>query len=240
LSETTEDLEIVNPVFEEEPEPQIELPPQSSAAGEPISPTNFEYNRLNQIAYTKYKFPLPDTVDADERRFLDQVDLSKGQIKRIITKFIRLKATDPVDNKRKEYMYYFETWQAMDMFGNEVDPVTSHIEGMYHEIKVRYPIKNNMRQKEPVPNGGGTVYYIPWNRKTLDRIIKRSFGGDRETMKFVVKVSETQRAEYSYEQFANLPFIELQRIHTLPGGPDAHPYRKEDYDENGNPINSTS
>jgi hypothetical protein len=80
------------------------------------APENFEYNNLDVKAYKDIDIEVPEHVGRWERRFLLQVDISKGEIQRSVTHIVRLKAPDWLgyENQkdksklpeRKEFIYY--------------------------------------------------------------------------------------------------------------------------------------
>ena len=188
---------------------------------------DIQYNDKAQKSYLKYKFPIPDDVDRYERRFLEDVDTRNGPITRKVYKVIRVRGKDN-EGKSQDYLYYFERWDGFDYLGNELDPVPEHIEGKYDEVQIKYNVDKKGRpiKSEPRKRGTKTKFYIPFSKKTLDKILKDV---EKDSIEYVVKIGDekgnTRRDNtFSYEQFANLPYADLIKLSFQPGGPRATPY----------------
>jgi len=192
-----------------------------------------EYNDFAERAYKKYwkvtdkginkgLFEIPDNVNWQERRFLEEVDTDKGPIVRTVTKVVRLR-----DKMGNEWFYWHEDWTGVNSIGNPIGIVPSHVEGFYMEV-----------QSEKILNEKGTKvigrkpkapilkYYIPWDKdhKTLDEVVAKA-NRHRDAIIYLVKVNDTLRCgSYSYEQFANLSFLELVSLARQKGGPQMTPY----------------
>ena len=55
---------------------------------------DIEWNNKNITAYTDLGLEIPENVNMFERRFLAQVDITKGDIERTVTAMYRLRAPD--------------------------------------------------------------------------------------------------------------------------------------------------
>jgi hypothetical protein len=179
-----------------------------------------EYNNRSYESFVKNGFAdnIPRSVNAPHDRiqkFLHQVDLRKGPIERTVTTIVRLRAIDYTIQKRerKEYVYYYEDWNAKNWAGVSIErgAITEHIEGKYTEVVVKP--KFDERTGEHIDNAfGGTreVYYIPFTKKNVDEIIANSAHSDKSGIKFVVKFSAedstdgagfSARNQFSYDMF---------------------------------------
>lgn len=188
-----------------------------------------EYNNGAELAYLRYHkkdgdaWELPDDVNKWERRFLEEVDTSKP-ILRTITKIVRTREPDMHDNRKmKEFLYYYENWEGTNNIGNPMNLVPDHIEGFYQEVLPINVVNAKGKITGSKPGRKQLVYYIEWQGKEqLDKIIGDQ---DKDTIKYVVKSSPTLRtASFSYEQFANLSFLECARLARQTGGPQMTPY----------------
>ena len=217
------DLEVETPYPEEEADQEIEKEEIPQEA--PL--VDFNYNDKAQKSYRKYKFKIPDKVDRYERRFLEDVDLRNGPIIRKPYKVIRCRAYDE-NGKVQDYLYYMERWDGKDYLGNDLDPVSEHVEGKYDEVQVKYAVDNKGRPKksEPMARGTKTRYYMPFRKSTLDKILQ---GIEKESVEYVVKIGNEKGDNkrdntFNYQQFANLPYAKLIELSFQPGGPRATPY----------------
>lgn len=148
--------------------------------------------------------------------YLNRVDLSKGPIRYKVNSFMRLKAIDYSSKNlaRKEFMTYSVDWLAKDWKGDDIrtKQVLEHIEGVYQEqLKEKVTDKGQVIAYERV--GERPIYYIPWDRKLMDKLIEESVGTDRETITYTVKFL-SNRTQYTYEQFATMSYQELSDMQT--------------------------
>lgn len=73
--------------------------------------------------------------------------------------------------------------------------------------------------------GQHEAFYIPFNKKEVDRIIEEN-NGNRQLITFVVKFAAEDspdgqrryatRGQFSYDQFVNWTFDDLYKLHTKP------------------------
>jgi len=131
-----------------------------------------------------------------------------------VNSFMRLMAIDYDSPKqsRKEFMTYSVDWLAKDYLGDDITQrqVLEHIEGVYQE-QLKKKITKEGRITGYERTGERTRYYIPWNRKTMDKLIEESIGTDQETIHYTVKFM-SNRCEFRYDQFATLSFQELDQL----------------------------
>ena len=153
-----------------------------------------EWNDKNITAYTDLDLEVPDTVGRFEKRFLSQVDVTKGPIERTVTHMVRLRAPDYLANdkvpQRKEWIYYQERWEAKSWKGIPIMPVDGHIEGYYDKqfTKPHFNQENGDIDYYELDVGKvQTIYYIPFSKKTVDDIIAKSAHSDKHTIKFTIK-----------------------------------------------------
>jgi hypothetical protein len=126
------------------------------------------------------------------QRFLNEVDLRRGQIERSVNMLVRLKSPDFTSkkNEMKEWVYYQETWTGPNHLGIPLSPVSDHIEGKYMEVLTKP--KLDEQTGEHIDNifaGTRERFYIPFNKKNVDDIIKNSVTTDKTNIKFIVKFS---------------------------------------------------
>jgi hypothetical protein len=111
-----------------------------------------------------------------EKKFLSQVDLSKGPILVKVESMVRILATDLSSPKRerKEYFYYTTEWEAKDHRNNTIRS-NSHTEGKFtqqtKEIVTNFNQSTGEELVQYVRGPAREVYTIPWNKKTVDAIL---------------------------------------------------------------------
>jgi uncharacterized membrane-anchored protein YjiN (DUF445 family) len=146
--------------------------------------------------------------------FLNRASLDKGPIRFKVNSFMRLKSIDysSKNNVRKEFMTYSVDWLAKDFMGDDIveQQVLEHIEGVYQE-----QLKKTITERGAIVGyeriGERTVYYIPWDRKVMDKLIAESVGTDQETITYTVKFMNS-RCQFRYDQFATLSYQELDEL----------------------------
>ena len=146
--------------------------------------------------------------------FLNRAALDKGSIRFKVNSFMRLKAIDYTSksNARKEFMTYSVDWLAKDFMGDDIveQQVLEHIEGVYQE-QLKKTITDRGQIVGYERTGERTVYYIPWDRKVMDKLIAESVGSDQDTITYTVKFMNS-RTQFTYEQFATLSYQELDEL----------------------------
>src|SRR6476659_1823973 len=177
-----------------------------------------EYNNRSYESYTKNGFAdnIPRSITGPRTRmqqFLNKVDLGKGDIERTVRMIVRLRAPDynTPKHERKEFVYYFEDWNANDWLGIPIDPFSEHLEGKYTEVLTKP--KLDERTGEHVDNvfaGTRESYYIPFSKKNVDEIIASSTKTDRFGIRYVVKfgsedstegMASSTRKQFGYDMF---------------------------------------
>lgn len=186
----------------------------------------------------KYEEPL--NIYTDENRFLSEVDTRQGAILREVTRIFRVKAIDWSSEKkeRKEYLYYEENLYGKNWLGVKIAPCTGHIEGHYKATTKQLEFDKNTGQGLYYKMGKRLqTYYIPFNKKTVDKIIEGFFAdkdpkesvryiNNKDSFKYVVKFEAEDspagqmrygtRGQFDYEQLANWTFDQLYKWHTKP------------------------
>lgn len=180
----------------------------------------FEYNNKTEQSYIKQNVVAPENLDLQEKNFLAEVDTTKGDIERTVTRMVRLKAPDYTTKKRerKEFLVYYENWTGKNWAGKKVAPVADHVVGVYQEQEVEPRIERN-RIVGYDRTGQHTVHYIPFSKEKVDEIIENSIGSDKETIVFIVKDGPVRNDKYSYDQFVNYSFADNVKLMHKKGGP---------------------
>jgi len=192
-----------------------------------------EYNNRSYESYTKNGFAdnIPRSITGPRTRmqqFLNKVDLGKGDIERTVRMIVRLRAPDynTPKHERKEFVYYFEDWNANDWLGIPIDPFSEHLEGKYTEVLTKP--KLDERTGEHVDNvfaGTRESYYIPFSRKNVDEIIANSAHSEKDSIKFYVKFGMedspdsfqvSTRNIFSYDKFVNWSWERLREYQYWP------------------------
>jgi hypothetical protein len=192
--------------------PQVEQKPD----------VKIEYNDKSYESYIKAGFEnnIPHIITGPRERinkFPSAVDTRKGPVERSVTMMVRLKAPDYTTkkNERKEWLYYFETWEAKNWLNVPINPLTEHCEGKYTEVLTR-PVYDQHTGIHKDTAWGGTreVYYIPFTKTNVDEIIAKSATTDKSGIKFIVKfaaqdsisadnmaLTMSMRNQFSYDMF---------------------------------------
>ena len=152
---------------------------------------DIEWNNKNITAYTDLGLEVPENVNMFEKRFLAQVDISKGDIERTVTAMYRLRAPDYLGQEknktkvpeRKEFLTYMERWEAKSWRGIPLNPVM-HTVGVYNKqfLKPHYNQQDGGIDYEELDVGKAqTIYYIPFSKKAVDEIIEKSAHSDKDS-----------------------------------------------------------
>lgn len=179
-----------------------------------------EYNNKTEQSYVKQGLKVPERLDFQIKNFLSEVDITKGDIEKTVTKIARIKAIDYTDKKKKqkEFMYWYENWNGKDWQSRKVSPVTDHVEGIYKEQEVE-PIIERNKKTGVKRSGEHTIYYIPYTKEKVDELITNSIGTEKETIKYMIKTPTQRNDDFTYEQFTSLSFDECVGLMMKPGGP---------------------
>jgi len=206
---TTETVTTAITTEEQQPE---EIPPK----------INFPYNNRTQDSYKSKGLRIPEDIknQDQEAMFLSFVDPEQIQnIERRITKFVRVLAPDLLSGSKKhvikEFMYYYENWYGVDWRGEQVPPVTDHIEGKYFEQDTKpAPFVNGRPTGKFTRTGQHEVHYLHYNKNTVEQIVNAS-DSDKDEINYVIKVGNSRLSPmggFTYEQFRDLPFPELIKL----------------------------
>ena len=141
----------------------------------------------------------------DIGRFKAAVDPNKP-IRRKVSRMYRIKALDLLSDdkkpKRREFLTVVEDWYGKRADGTDVPPVSEHKNGVYNELK-----KNPDGSIETTNN---LIYYIPFDKETVDEWIDLSYGTDKETIQFWVDTKQgSKRKQVEYDDFVNKSWDEL-------------------------------
>jgi hypothetical protein len=197
-----------------------------SVQSEPKKPI-LEYNNRTWKSWVNLGIPdiidrIPHNVEAPETRkkiFLSRVDLEQGPIQRKITMMVRRKAKNQGEDS-KEYLVYYDDWFAKDWMGRKL-VVSENIEGVYMEQEKEKIIRYNEYKGPEVVgekySGQHEVHYIEFSKEAVDKAI-----GDqnKSDIIFVVKIPP-RRDRFTYDEFVNFSWDELNDILMLDGGAEA-------------------
>jgi hypothetical protein len=183
---------------------------------------NFPYNNRTQDSYNSKGLRIPEDIknQDQEAKFLGFVDPQQIQnIERRITRFVRVLAPDLLSGSKKhvikEFMYYYENWYGVDWRGEQVPPVTDHIEGKYFEQDTKpAPFVNGRPTGKFTRTGQHEIHYLHYNKTTVEQIVNAS-DSDQDEINYVIKVGNSRLSPiggYTYEQFRDLPFPELIKL----------------------------
>lgn len=184
-----------------------------------------EYNKRTEQSYIEKGLPVPQRLDWEVKNFLAQYDPARGPIEKKVTKIVRVKEVDLLSPKkeRKEFMYWYENWDAKDWTGSDLPSVGDHVEGFYME-QTTAPIQEKNRVVGHKRTGEKKVFYIPFSKEKMDEVIASSIGTDKDTIIYLLKTPQFRDDRFNYEQFANNSFEELIKIAMTPGGPSMAAY----------------
>jgi hypothetical protein len=185
-------------------------------------PKGFEYNNLDVKAYKDIDIEVPETVGRWERRFLSNVDVSKGPIERSVVAMVRLKAPDYLGQEnqkdkdkdkttklpeRKEFLYYAERWEGKDWRGIPLNPVSEHIEGKWTKQFTRPHFNYQTGEIDYYqldPGKATKIYTIPFSKKAVEDIIAKSANTTKDNgITFTVRFASEDNPVGAHEQFAN-------------------------------------
>jgi hypothetical protein len=161
-------------------------------------------------------------VDIQVKEFLSKVD-HKGKFVpvRSVTRIVRTKAIDWEDkyHKDKQFLYWFEDWSGKDWLGRDIAPVTDHLQGVYDKV-IMEDIVNDFGDVEGSKfKETRKVHYIPFSKKAVDEIISTSNNTDKNNIKFIFKGNQMRTGDFTYEQFCNSTWDEMEEISRIAGGP---------------------
>lgn len=189
-------------------------------------PIVFPYNNKTQQSYSSRNLTIPEDLknQDQEAKFLGFVDPQQIQnVERRITRFVRVLAPDLLSGSKKhvikDFMYYYENWYGVDWRGEQVPPVTDHIEGKYFEQDVKpAPFENGRPTGRFTRTGQHEVHYLHFGKTKLDEIIDAS-DSDRDEINYVIKVGNSRLSPmggFTYEQFSTMSFADLIKLTRTP------------------------
>jgi len=158
---------------------------------------------------------LDDGVFRLQRRFLNNVDLSKGPIQRKVVRMERRRDMNPNTNKMQESLVVHTHWVAKDFLGNMIaqDDI---LEGMHNQPVVQTTLVGGKRATEYV--SWLPVYDIPFTKEAVNEALENQINPP-DVINYFVRVSRTQRDNtYSLEQFRDSTFEECQEINRKGSG----------------------
>jgi len=177
-------------------------------------------------------------VDQGTLNFFKKIWIEEEPITQTITQCIRFKAWDYVRNDKgkqqrqiKEFLTYSATLEGTDRWGNTIK---AHLplQGLAYQPDVRVRIitdpQTGRQHGEYYYDRLRDKFYIPWEgKKTLDNLLKKTnTNKDNITYKCKVGSGPNSRGisfrcdQYTYEQFANSSFEELEQLARREGGPN--------------------
>ncbi len=121
-------------------------------------------------------------------------------------------------------MCWLEDWEGVNWLGIPVNPVRSHVEGMYLEQLKTAVLDERTADKIGYKYAGQREsYYIPFTKKKVDEVIAKSVHSDKESIRYVIKFDSAGSPEstamktrnyFTYEQFTEWKWDELYKYHT--------------------------
>jgi len=152
------------------------------------------------------KIEVPYTLDDQFLdRFMNSAD--PDRTRKEVSTVVRLRENDVLnDNKKREFTFWYENWYGFDSAGHML-PSLVKLNGQ--DKQVRHSVNrdgngneyNKIEQDYP-------VYTIPWDVATFDEILE-STGTDPDKVQYIVNGYRSWGG-FSYEEFRNLSFEELQ------------------------------
>jgi len=187
-----------------------------------------EYNNLTWKSYIDQGFIPPIELDKWERRFLSRLDPKKGAsaMHRTVNRIYRTEVLDTSGDKprRRQILYYMETWTGKDIIGRSIPPHREHWEGLWYEQQSEPKINEETHQIEGYERSGEELRYsIDFSKENVDKIIANSYGSDKYSIAFYVVEKPTwigtgRRDIATYEQFVNMSWNECLAALLTPGG----------------------
>lgn len=174
------------------------------------------------------------------RDFIARCDLKQAPLRQEIFTMTRVKAPEydddgeQIGNKKKEWIFYEIHYYGTDWLGRKLHAST--IEGKYQQQTKTVVTKWNPEREDydasyelgqPV-----TRYYIPFSKKAVDDILKRTDNEDRksEILRYVrfnitpQGASSDRDNRYTCNQFVNSEFEHMEYLHKRLGGPPGDNY----------------
>ena len=172
---------------------------------------------------------IPHSISAPNirmKQFISKVDLSKDFQRKILI-ITRFKTRDYLsDSKKKEVkedITYREQWSGYNWLGEKLGN-DENLEGVFSQVESspKVEFNNETGRSEVVGNnfaGTHDVHYIPFTKETVDKIIAKS-DSDKSEILFCVS-SPPRRDYFTYDEFVNYTWDQLEEILLMPGGAKA-------------------
>jgi hypothetical protein len=161
-----------------------------------------------------------------EKKFLSQVDLTKGPILVKVQSIVRIMAADLSSPKRerREYFYYTTEWEAKDHRNNTIRS-NSHTEGKFTQQTKETVTKFNQSTGEElvqyVRGPPREVLTIPWDKKKANELLtsEKIFGEDSinitniSEVQYIAKFSgNPSRTAFEMQDFLDFKYEKLQEL----------------------------
>jgi len=144
----------------------------------------------------------------EHRRFLNNVDLSKGPIDRKVVRLERRRDLNPETHKMQESLVVHVHWVAKDFLGNTISH-TDVKEGIYNKPVVTTEIINGKRVTRY--SNWQAVYDIPFSKDAVDEALDNQINPP-EMIDCFVRYNTTRDNTFTLEQFRDLTFEQCQDI----------------------------
>jgi len=142
------------------------------------------------------------------RRFLNNVDLSKGPIERKVARLERRRDLNPETHKMQESLVVHVHWIAQDYLGNKIS-YTDVKEGMYNKPVTSTEIVNGKRVVRY--SNWQPVYDIPFTKEAVNEALENQINPP-ELIDYFVRYSTTRDNTFSLEQFRDSTWEECREI----------------------------
>jgi hypothetical protein len=203
--------------------------------------SEIQFNEKTLESFEKEELEPPHgtlTLKAQYDKFKAQFKEDKGPLQQIITRMHR-KSKIVFDEEgkavKKDYLTYEVDYHAKNWLSNDLF-IRGHIHGMHHEPKFRATTKLDPETGNHIINnendGIQEVYDIELtdkNRKqVIQDIINKSIGSLIDNIKFYghfessIKGPSFRCDQFSYDQFINSSFDELEALARKQGGPQGN------------------
>ena len=208
---------------QESKQANVYYPPQSGDLLEEFERTHPTYKLFKEKGIDK----IPDVNDSGEvttkmghilndglfrgvRRFLNNVDLSKGPIQRKVIKLERRRGLNPETNKIEENLVIHTHWVAQDFLGNTIayDDVR---EGLYNKPIIATEIINGKRVTRY--SNWKAVYDIPFTAEAVNEALENQIN-PIELVNYFVRFNANRDGSFSLEQFRDTTWEQCREIST--------------------------
>ncbi len=158
----------------------------------------------------KHGIPVsPDMQDTELTRFMKSVADTENIEKKVAT-MVRLRhinKVEPNKGKKIEYLIWFENWKGFDPNGHKIPPVSDLPQG-FDKTQTFSKITDNEGQVKYKPEEDYWFYFVPYTPEKVDEILEAT-NTDPEEVQYTVKGIGTGWSGFSYEEFRNLDWEEM-------------------------------